>query len=151
MAGSTISKWTSRLGRCRFRSARLSRQGQSWKSHGSGSIRAKGKIDDLKIEIAGSGRADFGQVAASNARVEIGGHGDVDIAPSEEAKIEIGGSGDVYLHTNPKSWTPRSADRAGFTRSIRAADLDKNGGRGYVPPPCPPASKSVTSPFPAGC
>ena len=69
---------------------------------GSGTIKAKGKIDDLNIQIEGSGDADFGQVTSRNARVEIGGHGDVHIAPSEEAKIEISGSGDVYLHSNPK-------------------------------------------------
>ena len=63
---------------------------------------AKGAIDELDIEIGGSGRADFGDVASRTARVQIGGHGDVDIAPTEEAKISIGGSGDVTLHSNPK-------------------------------------------------
>jgi len=63
---------------------------------------AKGSADDLKIEIAGSGRADFGGVTSRNARVEIGGHGDVDIAPTDLAKVNIGGSGDVNLHSNPK-------------------------------------------------
>jgi len=63
---------------------------------------ARGASDDLNVEIGGSGRADFGNVASRTARVEIGGHGDVDIAPTEKAKNEIGGSGDVTLHSNPK-------------------------------------------------
>ena len=37
-----------------------------------------------------------------DADVRIGGHGDVDIAPTDVAKISIGGSGDVTLHSNPK-------------------------------------------------
>jgi hypothetical protein len=63
---------------------------------------AKGAADDLRIEIGGSGHADFGATASRTAKVEIGGHGDVDIAPTDLADIEIGGSGDVTLHSNPK-------------------------------------------------
>jgi len=59
-------------------------------------------IDDINIEIEGSGRADFGEVATRTAKVDIGGHGNVAIAPSEEARVEISGSGDVNLRSNPK-------------------------------------------------
>ena len=63
---------------------------------------AKGTADDLKIGIGGSGNANFGQLASRTAKVEIGGHGDVDIAPTDLADIDIGGSGDVNLHSNPR-------------------------------------------------
>src|SRR5262249_46152545 len=69
---------------------------------GSGTVNAKGKIDDIKIGIEGAGNTDFGQVEARTARVRIGGQGDVHIAPTDLAKIEINGSGDVYLHSSPK-------------------------------------------------
>ncbi len=69
---------------------------------GMGSVKANGKVDELAIEIAGSGDADFGQVVTRNARVEIAGRSTTDIAPSEDANIEIAGTGDVNLHTNPK-------------------------------------------------
>ena len=35
---------------------------------GSGTVRAKGKIDELEISIAGSGKADFGQVESRTAK-----------------------------------------------------------------------------------
>jgi len=69
----------------------------------SGTVKAKGKIDEVKIQIAGSGNADFGQMQTQKAEVDISGHGDVHIAPTEQAKIEISGSGDVYLHSDPKT------------------------------------------------
>lgn len=69
---------------------------------GAGSVKADGAVDTFKIEIGGSGDADFGEVTAREARVEIGGSGTADIAPSELARVEIAGSGDVNLHSNPK-------------------------------------------------
>lgn len=69
---------------------------------GAGTIHASGAVDTFKIEIGGSGNADFGTVRAHEARVEIGGSGTADIAPSELARVEIAGSGDVNLHSNPK-------------------------------------------------
>jgi hypothetical protein len=69
---------------------------------GAGSVHADGKVDTFKIEIGGSGDADFGDVAAREARVEIGGSGTADIAPSELARVEIAGSGDANLHSNPR-------------------------------------------------
>jgi hypothetical protein len=68
---------------------------------GSGSIKANGKADTIKISIAGSGDADFGQVVTRDAKVEIAGSGNTDIAATGKADIEIAGSGDVNLHANP--------------------------------------------------
>jgi hypothetical protein len=69
---------------------------------GAGTIQADGAVDKFKIEIAGSGNADFADVVAREAGVEIAGSGNADIAPSDTAKVEIAGSGDVNLHSNPK-------------------------------------------------
>jgi hypothetical protein len=69
---------------------------------GSGSVKANGHVDDLQVEMDGSGQADMGQVISRSARVEIQGSGNTDIAPIEAADIQIGGSGDVNLHSNPK-------------------------------------------------
>jgi len=69
---------------------------------GAGTIQASGAVDTFKIEIGGSGNADFGEVEAREARVEIGGSGTADIAPSDTANVEIAGSGDVNLRSNPK-------------------------------------------------
>lgn len=69
---------------------------------GSGTIKATGKVDEVRISIAGSGDADLGGVAAEDVTVKIAGSGNADIAPRDEAEIHIAGSGDVNLHTNPR-------------------------------------------------
>lgn len=69
---------------------------------GSGSIKASGKVEELRVSITGSGDADMGRVAANDVTVRIAGSGNADIAPRGEAEIHIAGSGDVNLHTNPR-------------------------------------------------
>lgn len=69
---------------------------------GTGTITANGKIDDLDIQVAGIGHADFGKVAARSARVRLAGVGSADIAPTDSAKIEIAGPSTVNLYSNPK-------------------------------------------------
>jgi len=69
---------------------------------GTGTIRASGKVDDIDISVAGIGHADFGKVAARNAKVKMAGIGSADIAPSDSAKIQIAGPSTVNLYSNPK-------------------------------------------------
>lgn len=69
---------------------------------GSGSVKASGKVDDVRISIAGSGDADLGQVASEEATVRIAGSGNADVAPRDEVEVHIAGSGDVNLHTTPR-------------------------------------------------
>jgi hypothetical protein len=70
--------------------------------HGSGSVRAAGSVDTLKVDIMGSGNAQMEQLAARYSKIFIAGSGDADIAPIDAAEIFIAGSGDVRLHTHPK-------------------------------------------------
>lgn len=67
----------------------------------SGSAAAEGKVDELSIEVMGSGQANFGRLAARRAKVTIAGSGDVTVAPGEELKVTIMGSGNVRLTTKP--------------------------------------------------
>jgi hypothetical protein len=69
---------------------------------GTGTIKANGRIDDLKIEVAGVGHADFGKVTGRSAKVELAGVSSADIAPTQSAKIEIAGVSTVNLHSDPK-------------------------------------------------
>ena len=69
---------------------------------GTGTIQANGRVDDLTIEVAGVGHADFGKVASRSANVTLAGVGSADIAPTESAKIKIAGPSTVNLHSNPK-------------------------------------------------
>lgn len=69
---------------------------------GSGSIKASGKVDEVRISIAGSGDADLGAVASDEATVKIAGSGNADVAPRDKVEVHIAGSGDVNLHTTPR-------------------------------------------------
>jgi Putative auto-transporter adhesin, head GIN domain len=70
--------------------------------HGSGSVRASGKVDSIKINIMGSGSAAVEKLAVQTATIFIAGSGDVDVAPTDGVDIFIAGAGDVRLHTHPK-------------------------------------------------
>ena len=69
---------------------------------GTGTIQANGKIDDLRIEVAGVGHADFGKVTGRSAKVKLAGVSSADIAPSDSADIKIAGPSTVNLHSDPK-------------------------------------------------
>jgi hypothetical protein len=69
---------------------------------GVATIKANGKVDDLKIEMAGVSKADFSQVAGRRVDIEMAGVSKADIAPSDAAKIQIAGPSEVTLHSNPK-------------------------------------------------
>ena len=63
---------------------------------GSGSVKANGKIDDLKIEVAGSGKADLDQMIARETKLEIAGSGSIQAnGKIDKLKMEIAGSGDA--------------------------------------------------------
>src|SRR6185312_3576782 len=69
----------------------------------SGSVSADGKVDELKVQVMGSGEANLGRLAARRVDVTIAGSGDVTVAPSDELRVSIMGSGDVHLTTRPAS------------------------------------------------
>jgi len=89
-------------GRSDLKLDRLNQSSLKAQIAGTGTIRANGKIDDLRIEVAGVGHADFGKVTGRSAKVKLAGVSSADIAPSESADIEIAGPSTVNLHSDPK-------------------------------------------------
>ena len=89
-------------GRSDLRLDRMNQSSMKAKIAGTGTIDANGRIDDLKIEVAGVGHADFGKVTGRSAKVSLAGVATADIAPTESAKIEIAGPSTVNLHSDPK-------------------------------------------------
>jgi hypothetical protein len=67
----------------------------------SGSASAEGNVDDLTVNVMGSGKADLGKLSARKLNVTIAGSGNATIAPTEDVKITIMGSGSVRLLTKP--------------------------------------------------
>jgi hypothetical protein len=68
---------------------------------GSGSARGSGSVEELKVEILGSGSGRLEHLAAGSATVRIAGSGDADIAPTDSVDVDIAGSGEVRLHSHP--------------------------------------------------
>ena len=89
-------------GRSDLRLDRMTQDSMKAKIAGTGTIKASGRIDDLRIELAGVGHADFGKVTGRSANVKLAGVATADIAPTESAKIEIAGPSTVNLLSNPK-------------------------------------------------
>ncbi len=75
---------------------KLNQSGLKIEIAGSGSVKANGRIDDLKIEVAGSGKTDLDQVTARAAKIEIAGSGSVKVNGTiDTLKMGIAGSGDA--------------------------------------------------------
>jgi hypothetical protein len=89
-------------GRSDLKLDRLNQSSLKAQIAGTGTINANGRVDDLKIEVAGVGHADFGKVTGRSAKVSLAGVGSADIAPTDSAKIEIAGPSTVNLHSDPK-------------------------------------------------
>jgi hypothetical protein len=65
---------------------------------GSGKVQAVGgKLEDLKLSIAGSGEMDMGQVTAARGKLDIAGSGTMKTqnAAIDDVKMEIAGSGRI--------------------------------------------------------
>jgi hypothetical protein len=75
LPGQEFASSPSKVGRTRLERPQPSRRRAQ--SRRIGKIRASGKVDNLKMEIEGSGDADFNQIVARRARVEIEGSGTV--------------------------------------------------------------------------
>jgi hypothetical protein len=89
-------------GRSDLKLERMNQASVKAKIAGTGTITADGRIDDLRIDVAGVGHADFGKVTGRSAKVTLAGVASADIAPTESAKIKIAGPSTVNLYSNPK-------------------------------------------------
>lgn len=71
---------------------------------GSGEIRADSpfEVNDLLINISGSGKINLEKIVAKDADVDISGSGDARINITEELKARISGSGKLYYSGNPE-------------------------------------------------
>ena len=70
-------------------------------SDGSADIGLSGTVGRLAVDLSGSGGADLAGLAAREARVAVGGSGDVDVRAGERLDVEVDGSGDVRYHGDP--------------------------------------------------
>ena len=72
---------------------------------GSGRLQAKGTVDRLSINVSGSGRGQFADLAIKELAVRISGSGKIEAAPTEAADVHISGAGNVRLLSRPARLT----------------------------------------------
>lgn len=80
----------------------LSAKALALRIRGSGDITARGRVDDLQVEIDGSGDTDLGGLSAQTAEIRTDGSGQVDLRVSELLDIVSEGSGDIVYRGRPR-------------------------------------------------
>jgi hypothetical protein len=80
-------------------------------SDGSADIALRGTAGRLVVELDGSGEADLADLAAREARVFVGGSGDLDVRAEDRLEVAVDGSGDVRYHGDPE--VSRQVDGSG--------------------------------------
>jgi len=68
---------------------------------GSGRASADGRIDRLELSIAGSGTVRMDDAKVQRADIHIAGSGNVAVTPTEEANVNVAGSGNIDMKTSP--------------------------------------------------
>ena len=71
--------------------------------NGSADVRASGRVDRLKLTLAGSGAARLDGMAIKDADIALSGSGNARIAATGDVKARITGSGNVRLLKKPAS------------------------------------------------
>jgi len=70
--------------------------------NGSGTVSGHGKVDQLRLTIAGSGKANLGGLSVTgDANISILGNGDAALSPHGRVKLFVAGSGKLQLLTKP--------------------------------------------------
>ena len=71
------------------------------RSDGSADIELDGTAARLAVDLDGSGDADLADLTAREARVTVGGSGDVTVRADDRLEVTVDGSGDVRYHGDP--------------------------------------------------
>jgi hypothetical protein len=80
----------------------IDQQGLDLHINSSGTVSGRGKVQQLNLTIAGSGKANLGGLSVTDtARVSILGSGDATLSPRGAVRVFIAGSGDLQLLTKP--------------------------------------------------
>ncbi|MGA0607238.1 GIN domain-containing protein [Phenylobacterium sp. VNQ135] len=101
---------------------------------GASEVSARGRTDELDIDISGAGEAEMGQLATRDADVDISGAGEATVAPIGKARLQISGMGEINLTTEPSDL---ETDISGAGR------IHRGGGEPAAPaPPAAPKTKA---------
>lgn len=68
---------------------------------GRGEIDLRGRVDEARLDIAGSGEVELPRLALKRADIHISGHGESELSVSDELEVSISGYGRVRYHGDP--------------------------------------------------
>jgi len=71
-------------------------------TEGKATVDAAGRVDDVAVEMKGSGTVNLARLSTTNASVNIGGMTTVVIAPSTQAHLNVRNFASVVLMSRPK-------------------------------------------------
>jgi hypothetical protein len=83
------------------KSAQLEAKSLKAQVYGSGRIQADGTVDDLSINLSGSGSFSGLDLQSATADITLAGSGDADVNASSTLNVTIAGSGSVRYRGNP--------------------------------------------------
>jgi hypothetical protein len=80
----------------------IDQEGLDLHLNGGGTVSGRGKVDRLKLTIAGPGKANLGGLEVmGDAKIALYGSGDASLSPHGRVKLFIAGSGKLQLLTKP--------------------------------------------------
>jgi hypothetical protein len=68
---------------------------------GTGNIKAKGKLDELNVNLNGAGNVDFADVEANNVTVAVNGTGAVNVRAAHVLNAAVNGVGSINYYGSP--------------------------------------------------
>ena len=71
-------------------------------TEGKATVDAAGRVDEVAVEMKGSGTVNLARLATANASVNIGGMTTVVVAPSTQANLNVRNFASVVLMSRPK-------------------------------------------------
>jgi Putative auto-transporter adhesin, head GIN domain len=72
------------------------------RAEGAAHIRAKGRLDELTVHMAGAGHADLSELVADEAKVTVDGVGSVYVHPKETLDATMNGVGAILYTGSPR-------------------------------------------------
>jgi hypothetical protein len=70
---------------------------------GAVQVTAKGKVDELDLDAAGSSEGHFGELAANVVTIDMAGSSEVEVAPRDRLSVDAAGSSRITLRTEPQT------------------------------------------------
>lgn len=94
------------------------------RAEGAAQIRATGRLDSLRIHLAGAGDGDFRDLTAAHARVQVDGVGNVTVHATDSLDAMMNGVGSITYIGNPSDVKTRMNGLGRISRMDDDADED---------------------------